>query len=171
MVAALLGVVAMATRMDTSVLFNLTFNLGDCFVLLAVLFYSLYSINLHRWFTDVPPFLMMYITILGGMVVLAPFYAYELQSLGSFHPSLTVCAAIIFMAAIPTIVATTMWNVSVGIIGANRASIFLNLLPLFGIGLAVFFLSETLFRYHLVGGALICVGITAVVWPQGNSGN
>jgi len=166
MMTALLGIIAMATRMDANVLFNLTFNLGDFFVLLAVLFYSLYSINLHRWFADVPPFQMMYLTVLAGMVILIPFYAYELQSLGGFHPSPKVCAAIVFMAAIPTIVATTMWNISVGVVGANRASIFLNLLPLFGIAMAVSFLNETLFKYHLVGAFLICLGITAVVWPQ-----
>ena len=70
------------------------------------------------------------------------------------------------MATIPTIVATTMWNVSVGVVGANRASIFLSLLPLFGIGLAVSFLGEALLNYHFVGAFLICAGIVAVVWPQ-----
>ena len=91
---------------------------------------------------------------------------YELQALGSFHPSIKVCFAIAFMATIPTIVATTMWNVSVGVVGANRASIFLSLLPLFGIGLAVSFLGEALLNYHFVGAFLICAGIVAVVWPQ-----
>jgi len=166
MVAALIGIVVMATRMDSKVLLNLTFNLGDLFVLVAVLFYSLYSVNLHRWFTNVPPFLMMYLTVIGGIIILIPFYGYELQSLGSFYPSIEVGLAIIFMATIPTIVATTMWNISVGVVGANRASIFLSLLPLFGIGLAVFFLGEVLLNYHFVGASLICAGIAAVVWPQ-----
>jgi drug/metabolite transporter (DMT)-like permease len=152
--------------MDVWVLLDLTFNLGDLFVLVAVLFYSLYSVNLHRWFTDVPPFLMMYLTVLGGIIILIPFYAYELQSLGGFYPGIKVIIAIVFMATIPTIAATTMWNVSVGVVGANRASIFLSLLPLFGISLAVFFLDEALLNYHFIGASLICAGIVAVVWPQ-----
>jgi drug/metabolite transporter (DMT)-like permease len=166
MVAALVGIAVMATRMDIRVLLDLTFNLGDLFVLVAVLFYSLYSVNLHRWFADVSPFLMMYLTVLGGIIILIPFYGYELQSLGGFYPSIEVCVAIVFMATIPTIVATTMWNVSVGVVGANRASIFLSLLPIFGIGLAVSFLGEALLNYHFVGAFLICAGIAAVVWPQ-----
>jgi len=166
MVAALVGIAVMATRMDIRVLLDLTFNLGDLFVLVAVLFYSLYSVNLHRWFADVSPFLMMYLTVLGGIIILIPFYGYELQSLGGFYPSIEVCVAIVFMATIPTIVATTMWNVSVGAVGANRASIFLSLLPIFGIGLAVSFLGEALLNYHFVGAFLICAGIAAVVWPQ-----
>ncbi len=166
MLAALGGIFAMATRLELEVVQSLTFNSGDLLVLLAVLFYSSYSINLHRWFPDVRPFLMMLVTIYAGILVLLPFYAWELRTIGQFELKSEVLWAIFFMAAIPTIVATTMWNVSVGQVGAKHASIFLNLLPLFGIGLAVSFLGETLHPYHLVGALLICVGITAVVWPS-----
>ena len=108
---------------------------------------------------------MMLVTIYAGILILFPFYAWELLALGQFEMTSEVLWAIFFMAVIPTIVATTMWNISVGRVGAKQASIFLNLLPLFGIGLAVSFLGETLHNYHLVGALLICTGITAVVWP------
>ena len=166
MLAALGGIFAMATRLDLEVLQSLTFNPGDLLVLLAVLFYSLYSINLHRWLSGVRPFLMMLVTIYAGILILLPFYTWELLVVGQFEMTPEVLWAIFFMAVIPTIVATTMWNISVGRVGAKQASIFLNLLPLFGIGLAVSFLGETLHHYHVVGALLICTGITAVVWPS-----
>jgi len=74
-----------------------------------------------------------------------------------------VIAATIFMALVPTILATTMWNMSVGAVGPNRATIFTNLIPLFGIALAVLLLNESLYAYHIVGVALVCAGITLVV--------
>ncbi len=166
MFAALVGIIVMASRLELDVFQSFTFNPGDLLVLLAVLFYASYSINLHRWFPNVRPFLMMLVTIYAGIIVLIPFYAWELWTIGQFNPNLEVLWAILFMAVVPTILATTMWNISVGKVGAKHASIFLNLLPLFGIGLAVSFLGETLHHYHLVGAFLICVGITAVVWPS-----
>jgi len=74
-----------------------------------------------------------------------------------------VFSAIFFMAVIPTIVATTMWNASVKMVGANRASIFINLLPVFGTFLAVVFLNERLQDYHLIGATFVCIGITLVL--------
>ena len=75
----------------------------------------------------------------------------------------SVIMATLYLAAIPTLLATIMWNVSVGIVGPNRATIFTNLLPIFGIALAVLFLSESLRAYHVIGGVLVCAGITLVV--------
>jgi len=72
----------------------------------------------------------------------------------------------LYLAMIPTLLATIMWNISVGVVGPNRATIFTNLLPLFGITLAVSFLNEALRSYHIIGGMLVCAGITLVVKPE-----
>jgi drug/metabolite transporter (DMT)-like permease len=40
---------------------------------------------------------------------------------------------------------------------------FINLIPLFGAMLAVTFLGEKIFLYHLIGALLICLGIWLVV--------
>lgn len=161
--AAGAGILAMVLRMDVGVLRSLSFNLGDLLVLMAVVCYAGYSVNLHRWLGGLPPTLVMYVTALSGLVVLSPFYALESWRVApvTFEPRLL--AAIVYMGLVPTVVATTMWNIAMGVVGPSRASIFLNLLPLFGTGLAVTLLDESLHAYHLVGALLICVGVSLVV--------
>jgi drug/metabolite transporter (DMT)-like permease len=164
--AAAAGILVMVARMDLGVILGLSFNPGDLLMLTAVSFYALYSINLHRWVVGLSPLLMTYLTAVGGMLVLLPFYATEALNVASFTPSVPAVAAIFFMVLIPTLLATTMWNVSVGVVGPSRASVFINLLPIFGTLMAVVLLNEQLHLYHLLGGVLVCVGITLVVRPQ-----
>ena len=162
-VAAASGIVATVARMDLNVIVQLSFNPGDLLIAVAVVFYALYTINLHRWIAGISPLLIMYMTCLGGTIILVPFYLAESLLSETMPLDLRVAAAVLYMALIPNVVATTMWNTSVGAVGANRASIFVNLLPIFGTLLAVIFLNEQLHSYHLVGGVLVCAGITLVV--------
>ncbi len=164
--AAAMGIVVMVARMDMAVIVGLAFNPGDLLVLLAVVFYALYSINLHRWIAGLPPLLTMYLTAIGGMLVLLPFYVVESFTVQTFQWSAPVVAGLLFMALIPTMLATTMWNISVGVVGPGRASVFINLLPIFATLMAVGLLGEHLQLYHLVGGVLVCAGITLVVRLQ-----
>ncbi|MDP7281838.1 MAG: EamA family transporter, partial [Candidatus Poribacteria bacterium] len=51
------------------------------------------------------------------------------------------------------------WNKGVLIIGANRASIFLHLIPLFSSIWAIFILDEKFSMYHTFGILFIVIGI------------
>lgn len=161
--AAAGGIAVMVARLDPAVFLELNFNPGDVLVLLAVVFYALYAVNLHRWVKGLSAVLMMYLTAIAGMLVLLPFYLTESAFVAAVEFRLPVLAAIGYMALVPTLLATTMWNISVGVVGPSRASIFINLLPVFGTVLAVLLLGEQLYLYHLVGGLMVCAGITLVV--------
>lgn len=161
--AALSGIVVMVARLDLNVILELSFNPGDFLVVLAVVLYALYSVNLHKWVAGVSPFMMMYMTCVFGTIIILPFYLAESSLMQTVPFDIRVTAAVLFMAVVPTLIATTMWNVSVGEVGANKASVFINLLPIFGTLLAVAFLNEQLHIYHLIGGVLVCAGVTMVV--------
>ena len=45
------------------------------------------------------------------------------------------------------------------VIGANRAGLFINLIPVFASVLAILFLGETLQGFHIIGMALIFGGM------------
>jgi drug/metabolite transporter (DMT)-like permease len=165
-VAATLGVVGMIARFDVEVLRSLSFNLGDVVILLSLTGYALYAVNLHRWVPRVGPLVMMYVTCLGVALVLFPVYVAESIWIEKMVFDRSVLMAMLYLAMIPTLLATIMWNISVGVVGPNRATIFTNLLPLFGITLAVSFLNEALRSYHIIGGMLVCAGITLVVKPE-----
>jgi drug/metabolite transporter (DMT)-like permease len=72
---------------------------------------------------------------------------------------LRVAGSIGFVAVFPSIVAYLCWNRGVQLIGANRAGLFINLVPVFASALAVVFLGETVRWHHFAGLALIFGGI------------
>ena len=118
--AATFGIVATIARLDFMVLQTLSINFGDAAMLLSVSFYACYAVNLHRWIGQVGPILMMYMTCVGGAVVLLPFYSLEAIWAQATVFSWSVISAILFMAIVPILIATTMWNMSVGVVGPNR---------------------------------------------------
>lgn len=75
--------------------------------------------------------------------------------------------AVLYLSLGSTVVAVSLWNVSIRSVGANRAAIFLNLIPVFGACLAIIFLGEKLYVYHMIGGALIIFGILFAVQKLG----
>jgi len=162
-VAATAGIVLMVARMQLDVLLSLSFNPGDAIMLASVFFYALYTINLHRWLTGVHPLLMLFLAAVTGSLLLAPAAVAEAYFVGMMIISPASIGAILFMAIVPTVIATTMWNASLGVVGPNRATIFMNLLPIFGIFFGVLLLGEVLYRYHIIGGLLVCAGISLMV--------
>ena len=65
----------------------------------------------------------------------------------------------IFLALFPSIGSYYCWAGAVSIIGANRAGIFLSLIPLFSTIMAIFFYKEQFQFFHLIGAILIILGL------------
>jgi drug/metabolite transporter (DMT)-like permease len=68
-----------------------------------------------------------------------------------------------YVAIFPSIISYLCYNRGVAEIGANRAGLFIHLMPVFGSVMAIVFLGERLFWHHLVGIALIAIGIVMAV--------
>jgi drug/metabolite transporter (DMT)-like permease len=72
---------------------------------------------------------------------------------------LRVAGSIAFVAVFPSIVAYFCWNRGVHLIGANRAGLFINLVPVFASALAIVFLGESIRWFHFAGLVLIFGGV------------
>jgi drug/metabolite transporter (DMT)-like permease len=59
----------------------------------------------------------------------------------------------------PSIGSYYCWAGAVSIIGANRAGIFLSLIPLFSTIMAIIFFNEQFNFYHFLGATLIVLGL------------
>ena len=66
---------------------------------------------------------------------------------------------LIYIAIFPSIGSYYCWAGAVSIIGANRAGIFLSLIPLFSTILAILFFNEKFLFFHLIGSILIILGL------------
>lgn len=143
-------------RLDT--LLSMSFVQGDVLMLIAVFCYALYSVLLKKR-PAIHPLSFLTITFGWGTAMLLPFYVVELVSVGSFPFGQTAVLSILYVAVFPSIVAYFCWNRGVELIGANRAGLFINLVPLFASGLAILFLGESLHLFHVAGLALIFGGM------------
>ena len=157
---SLVGVLFILTSGSLSQLFSMQFNKGDLIVLIAVLCWAIYSIVVKRNAGKLPGDTTFFATIVLGFILLIPFASYELTTTNiSINWSLSTVAAIIYVGTFASIVAFLSWNKGVVAIGANRASIFLNFIPLFATIFAALFIGETPTIAQLVGGLAIVIGV------------
>ncbi len=162
-VAALIGVGVTVTKADLSNLTNLNFNIGDILVVLAIVTYSLYAIFLRKLPAELGVFPCLGVILLVGAIILIPIYAYETIYVRPVIFNGAFIGTTLVLALFASIISMAMWNAANRAVGPNRAAVFINLIPVFGAVLAIVFLNEKLFAYHIAGGILVCIGILMVV--------
>lgn len=155
---ALAGALAIIAQGDVQRLIALRLNAGDAIIAVAVLVWAIYSLYLRRK-PDVHPLSFLAASIMVGLVVIAPVYAVELGSGRTIVPVRESWLAIAYVAIFPSFLAYLFFNRGVELMGAAAAGQFTNLMPVMGAGLAMIFLGERLFAFHLAGLALVVAGI------------
>lgn len=159
-ILSLVGVLFILTGGSIEQLLSMQFNKGDIIVIIAVLCWAIYSIVVKRNAGNFRGDTAFFSTILIGIVLLLPFTAYELATTSiEIQWSLSTIGAILYVGTFASIIAFLSWNKGVVAIGANRASIFLNFIPLFAMIFAVLFLDETPVITQLIGGVAIIIGV------------
>lgn len=154
------GVFLIIFRADIASILALEFNRGDMLVMVAAVFWALYSANLKQYPEGLHPFAYLSGIVLAGLLCIFPFYCFELTQGKTVQINLGTVAAIIYVALFASVMAFIFWNRAVREVGANSAGPFIHLMPVFSTILAVIFLDEQIYFYHAIGIALIFTGIT-----------
>lgn len=162
-VIAFIGVTVMLTRGQLEVLMSLGLNFGDVIALLAMAGFSAYAVNVRRLPAGLNPAESLFGVIVAGSVVLLPFYVIESLFYRPMPMTGLAVMATLSLALLVSCLAMLLWNVGNQAVGPNRASIFMNLIPVFGAALAIGFLGETLLWFHLAGIVFVGLGIVLVV--------
>lgn len=162
-VVAFAGIVVMVARGSWTILRGLDFQAGDLIALLAMLGFAGYAIRFVRIPMQLSPARALFPMIVTGSVLLFPFYVAETLLYKPVPFSATSIGAILAIALLVSCAAMLLWNTGNRLIGANRASIFINLVPVFGVLLAVVFLGESVEIWHLVGMIMIAGGVVLVM--------
>ncbi|MFQ5982441.1 MAG: DMT family transporter [Woeseiaceae bacterium] len=162
-VSALLGVAIMLSTGDWTVLVNLEFNVGDLIALAAMFGFASYALNLRKLPKELSVLESLFGITVAGSILLLPFYVLESMFYATVPIRASTIIVIIALALLVSVFGNLMWNIGNQIIGASRASIFINLIPLFGAILAVTFLGETILVYHVAGAIMICLGVWLVM--------
>jgi len=154
----IIGAFIVILRGRWNTLLGMSFAPGDILMMGAVILYALYS-ALLRQRPAIHPLSFLIYTFGLGIIFLLPLYIWELAGNTTMTLTLQVILSILYVAVFPSIVAYFCWNRGVEVIGANRAGLFINLIPVFASILAIAFLGETLQAFHIIGMALICSGM------------
>lgn len=156
-ILAAMGVGMIIFQGDLSALLEMRFNHGDALVLCGVVLWALYTVML-RLRPQINPLSFLAVTVMIGALFMAPFAAFELQ-----HAQVALTPAVIagigYIVILPSLFAYSLYNKAVAAIGAGDAGQVINLQPVFGAILAALLLSEPIHDYHMIGMALIALGI------------
>ncbi|MGW8157753.1 MAG: DMT family transporter [Desulfoprunum sp.] len=155
---SLAGAVVIIGQGSLDTLLLLSINRGDILVLIAVVGYAGYSIGLRKR-PAVHPLSFVTGTFIVGDLLLLPFHVWESQAGHRLHIDAATVMAVGYVAIFPSIVSYLCFNRGVELVGANRAGMFIHLLPVFGSVMAIVFLGEALQWYHAGGIVLIASGI------------
>ena len=158
-VISLCGALTIVSRGDLAVLAHLNLNLGDVWMLVAVLDWAIYTVLLARRPAGVHPMLMLAATIAVGLLALTPAYAWELAQGRHINVHFGSLAALAYVGILPSFVGYIFYNKGVAEVGPNKASLFIHLMPVFGTLLSFLFLGEIPLWYHYLGIGLIFSGI------------
>ena len=156
---SLTGLVFIITRGQLSMLASLRFSTGDLWTLGAGLSWALYSVMLRKRPPEMDPIAFLTAIVLVGLVILLPFYLWEIALLGGFPIIWQTAGGLAYVAIFPSVLSYIFYNHGVAMVGAGKAGIFFHLMPVFSILLAFALLGERLEGFHLTGMAFIFCGI------------
>ncbi|TRL35891.1 DMT family transporter [Rhizobium straminoryzae] len=154
----LVGVALTASHGDLKTLLSLSVNFGDGLMLIAVAAYAAYTIAL-RWRPQVDWRTLMAIPALAALVCTLPLVAWEQARNTMMWPDAPGWIAVLYTAVFASLVAQIFYVQGIIHIGANRAGLFINLVPVFGTLLSVVIIGEELHLFHVVALVLALGGI------------
>ena len=153
------GILAIITRLNLDILLSLNFNKGDLIMIGGALTWGIYSTLLKRKKFSLPLLTLVHIVCTFGLVSVFPQFLYELWNGQVIKFDINLFYLLIFLALFPSIGSYYCWAGAVSIIGANRAGIFLSLIPLFSTIMAIALYNEKFQFFHLIGAILILLGL------------
>lgn len=158
LLVTLAGVAVATSRGEVGILLALAFNAGDVAIMAACTLYAGYTVALRDRPAAAPLALFAFMAASAFLTSL-PLLALEMASGELMMPTLSGWAVILYIALFPSLVAQLFYMRGVELIGANRAGLFANLVPILGPILAVIILGERFAAYHAVALALVLGGI------------
>ena len=153
-----IGVLLIISHGEPARLIAMDFNIGDLIMLGAVLCYGAYTVALRlkpalRWQT------FLFALALAGFISSLPFTIWEFAVGNGILPTATGWGVIAFAAIFPSLISQAFFIRGVELIGANRAGLFINLVPIFATLMSIAILGEGFHAYHALALILVLGGI------------
>lgn len=152
-----IGVVLVTSAGSWETIRSFDFNFGDILILGSVFSFSLYTIVGKTVSSAYSPMITTFYSFLTGTLLLAPFGLSSKPGPGAIvNAGLPAIVAILYLALIGSVLAYFWWNKGVAALGAGRAAIFINLIPVATIVISLFF-GEPI-RFTQAAGCVLIIG-------------
>lgn len=160
---AFAGVAIVLSRGDAATLGTAAFGKGEALMFGGVLSWAAYTLvgrsMLQRRDALSPLATTAYASAVG-LLMLAAAAAFELPQIQWSRIGTAQLAAIAYLGLLGTAVGFVWFYEAVKALGAARTSVFANLVPVFGVALAVLLLDEPLLASMIVGGLVTLTGVS-----------
>jgi drug/metabolite transporter (DMT)-like permease len=141
-----------------------------------VILYGGYSVGL-KWKPVMHWQSLLAVPCIGAALTCIPFILWRHVTHPFGWPDATGWAVVVYASVFVALISTATYIAGVARIGPNRAGLFINLLPIFGVALSVILLGEPVHRFHILSLGLVCGGIILSEWkrfrrvPESKTGN
>jgi drug/metabolite transporter (DMT)-like permease len=159
LIVSVIGILVIITRLDLNILLTLNFNKGDIYMLIAIISWGIYSAFLKKRKINISLLSLIQVVCTFGLIFLFPAFLFELVQEKTISVNSNFLYILLYIAIFPSIGSYYCWAGAVTIIGANRAGIFLSLIPLFSTMFAMIFFNEKFLFFHFIGSVLIILGL------------
>ena len=156
---SIIGISTIISNADIQKIISLSFNKGDLWMLVCVFTWALYSTLLKKNKFKFSQFSLIQLMVTVGIIFLIPQFFYE-KSIGlELNYNKAFFLILFYVVVFPAIAAYYCWQKGIEIIGPNRASMFIQLMPLFSALMAILIFNEKFQIYHFIGAGFIVIGI------------
>lgn len=163
---ALIGVILVIINGSLHTLLTLSFNNGDLLFIGALLSWVFHGLIGKVVMKELSPLITTTVTTLIGSVALIFASFYEKSWGQVFTLSTQASFEMIFMILFSTVIAFLLWNKGIAEIGASKASIYMNLVPINAAWIAVILYGESISLIQIFGMFMVLTGVILVTFGQ-----
>ncbi|WP_053363255.1 DMT family transporter [Bacillus sp. FJAT-27251] len=166
MMIALTGVAFIITNGHLLDLFKIGFEPIDFVLMGALVSWALYSVVGKIVLNKFSSVESTTYAVMFGTIFLLPFAVAETSWQDIQHASLSAWLSIAHMSIFVTVVSFIMYYNGIKEVGAAKASIFINVMPVSAVIMATLFLGETFTWAHAIGAAFVLSGVYVGTNPR-----
>jgi drug/metabolite transporter (DMT)-like permease len=159
MLICIAGILFLLSKGNFSNIFTFKFSSGDIWMLLAAFCFAVYNILVRKKPASISPLNFLFVTFLFGSVLLLPFLLWEQDHAAVVDWNLHLIGSILYLGIGASVICFSIWNISIGVLGAGRTALFGNLIPIFSSLEAVIILNEQFSWVHIVSMITVFAGL------------
>lgn len=157
-IISIIGIIFIVSQGSWIVLYNLDFNVGDIIIFIDTIIWAVFTVLGKSVMNYLNPLETTTFSIIAGLPFLLLFSGWELSN-ARLTIDWPLILGILYLGIFATVLAFIWYYKGIQAVGVAKAANFYNLIPVYSIFLAAFFLHEKVMPCHILGGFFVLLGI------------